>query len=228
MALLAGIDVGTSGCKVGIFSEDGKLVSFSSREYPINYPREGYAELNVNQVLQNVESCIKEAVLRVDRYEIKSLSVSSLGEAVVPIDKDGNILYPSILNFDIRGEEYLKRIRNSISEKEIYKINGNIFGNHYTMPKLMWIKEYEKEVYERTYKFLPWTSFISYILGAEPYVDYSLANRTLLFDINKEGSIYNDPICIMNLNDPKNSFKQRLKKDKNNQITCLMKKHVHC
>ena len=186
MALLAGIDVGTSGCKVGIFSEDGKLISFSSREYPLNYPREGYAELNVNQVLQNVESCIKEAVLHVDRYEIKSLSVSSLGEAVVPIDKDGNILYSSILNFDIRGEEYLNRIRNFISEKEIYQINGNIFGNHYTMPKLMWIKEYEKQVYDRTYKFLPWTSFISYILGAEPYVDYSLANRTLLFDINKE------------------------------------------
>jgi xylulokinase len=41
-------------------------------------------------------------------------------------------------------------------------------------------------LYEHTYKFLHWSGFISFMLGADPFVDYSLANRTLLFDINRE------------------------------------------
>lgn len=50
----------------------------------------------------------------------------------------------------------------------------------------MWIKEYRPDLYERTHKFLLWGSFVSFLLGAEPVVDHSLANRTLLLDIDRQ------------------------------------------
>jgi xylulokinase len=109
-----------------------------------------------------------------------------MGEAVVPLGKGGEILGPSILNVDIRGEEYIEPFRKKVSEVELYDVNGNVLANQYTLPKLMWLKENDRELYDRTERFLLWGSFVSHKLGGEACVDYSLANRTLLFDLRSE------------------------------------------
>jgi xylulokinase len=117
--------------------------------------------------------------------EVQALSVSSLGEAVVPVSADRQILGPSVLNFDRRGEEFLPELAASLPDEYLYAINGNILGNHYSLPKLKWIQAYQPELYDQTYKFLHWGPFVAFMLGAEPRVDFSLANRTLLFDIKQ-------------------------------------------
>jgi xylulokinase len=96
------------------------------------------------------------------------------------------VLGPSILNFDVRGSEYLDRLRTILPDERLYRINGNTLGNHYGLTKLLWIKEHQPELYRRADKFLLWESFVSFMLGAEPVVDYSLANRTLLFDVDRQ------------------------------------------
>ncbi len=48
----------------------------------------------------------------------------------------------------------------------------------------MWIRDHTPEIYAGAWKFLLWSGFVSFMLGAEPAVDYSLANRTLLFDVD--------------------------------------------
>jgi xylulokinase len=50
----------------------------------------------------------------------------------------------------------------------------------------MWIRDHQPELYERTYKFLHWSAFVAFMLGAEATVDFSLANRTLLFDLESK------------------------------------------
>ena len=103
----------------------------------------------------------------------------------MPVQADRHILGPSILNFDVRGEEFLADLSSRIPDEYLYAINGNTLGNQYGLTKLKWIQKYQPELYDRTYKFLQWSEFIAYMLGADPVVDYSLANRTLLFDIHK-------------------------------------------
>ena len=65
------------------------------------------------------------------------------------------------------------------------RINGNTLGNHYSLTKLLWLKEHQPDLYQQTHKFLHWSGFVSFMLGADPVVDYSLANRTLLFDLER-------------------------------------------
>ena len=116
----------------------------------------------------------------------RALSVSSLGEALVPVSRDREILGPSILNFDARGEAYLPALAAALEAERLYRINGNTLGNHYSVTKLKWIQEHQPALYGRAYRFLPWSSFVAFLLGAPPVVDYSLANRTLLFDVDRE------------------------------------------
>jgi len=184
---LLGIDVGTTGCKAAVFSEEGHLLASAYEEYDNLRPEPGWAELDVVEVWGKVKGVIREVVAGSASDPVQALAVSSLGEAMVPVTVDRQVLGPSILNFDVRGEEYLGSLSALLPDDRLYQINGNTLGNHYGLTKLKWVKGHRPELYERADKFLLWGSFVPFMLGAEPVVDYSLANRTLLFDIDRGG-----------------------------------------
>ena len=180
---LLGIDVGTTGCKVVRFSSGGEVLGAAYREYDIAHPRPGWAELDADHVWAQVKDAIREAVREAGADPVRAVSVGSLGEAVVAVSGDRRILAPSILNFDVRGEAYLDELARGLPEEALYRINGNTLGNHYGLTKLLWIRDHAPGIYERTHKFLLWSGFVAHMLGAAPVVDRSLANRTLLFDL---------------------------------------------
>jgi xylulokinase len=180
-----GIDVGTTGCKAAAFSAEGRLVASAYEEYDVLRPRPGWAELDSAEVWDGVRRTIGEVASRSGSDPIQALAVSSLGEAMVPVTEDRQILGPSLLNFDARGEQYLEWLGSVLDQEELYRISGNALGNHYSLTKLLWTREHQPHIYQRTHKFLLWGSFVPFMLGAEPVVDYSLANRTLLFDIDR-------------------------------------------
>jgi xylulokinase len=184
---LLGVDVGTTGCKAAVFSEEGRLLASAYAEYDVQRPEPGWAELDAADVWARVKRTIRDVASRSGADPIQALAVSSLGEAMVPVTKDRQVLGPSIVaNFDMRGEEYLECLERALGNERLYSITGNTIGNNYGLTKLKWVKEHRPEVYERAHKFLLWGSFVSFMLGAEAVVDYSLANRTLFFDVDQE------------------------------------------
>ncbi|MCE5255542.1 MAG: hypothetical protein LLF89_01695 [Spirochaetaceae bacterium] len=182
---LMGIDIGTTGCKVVVFSEDGKTLSSAYAEYDIKHPDPQSTELDSIGVWNSIKSNIRIAASQVASSDpVQAISTSSLGEAVVPVSADRKILGPSMLMNDARGNEYLESVRCRISDTECFQIAGNAVGSQFGFTKLMWIRDNKPGLYRQTWKFLNWGSFVAFMLGAEPCVDYSLANRFLLFDIN--------------------------------------------
>jgi xylulokinase len=182
---LLGIDVGTSGCKAVIFSTEGIPLASSYEEYDVQRVQPGYAELETLCVWEKVKTVIKRVAVKSRSDPVCALAVSSLGEAVVPVTDNRQVLGPSLLNFDLRGEEFIPEMEKILENEHLYRINGNTFGNHYSFTKLLWLKTHQQELYEHTDQFLHWSGFVSFMLGAEPAVDYSLANRTLLFDLDR-------------------------------------------
>jgi xylulokinase len=183
---LLGIDIGTTGCKAAVFSEEGALLASSYEEYDLLRSQPGWAELDTAQVWDRIQTTIRRVSVASSSDPIRALAVSSLGEAMVPVTADRRIVGPSIVaNFDLRGEEYLHPFRTHLGDEGLYKITGNTLGSNYSLPKLLWIQQHQPDVYRRTDKFLLWGGFVSYMLGASPAVDYSLANRTLLFDMDR-------------------------------------------
>ncbi|HQE81372.1 MAG TPA: FGGY family carbohydrate kinase [Candidatus Hydrogenedentes bacterium] len=181
-----GIDVGTTGCKTCAFSQDGTLLASAYREYDYSVPRPGWAELDARAVWHEIKDCIAQVSAACARNPISALGVSSLGEATVPVSREREILGPSLLNFDERGAEFLDELAARLDDGRLYRINGNTLGNHYGLTKLLWRQAHQPELWNRTHKFLLWGGFVSYMLGAEAFTDYSLANRTLLFDVNAQ------------------------------------------
>ena len=183
---LLGIDVGTTGCKAVVFADNGRILGNGYYEYDIQTGKSGQAELAVHEIWTKVQDAIRSAVKSAGKDDVAALSVSSLGEATVPVTKSRKVVGPSLLMTDMRGQEFLDDISAGISSLELYRTNGNLLGNHYSLPKLIWLKNAKPEVYDQTDYFLHWASFVAFMLGAEPFVDYSLANRSLLFDLENK------------------------------------------
>lgn len=183
---LLGVDIGTTGCKVCAFSVEGQVIASAHDEYEVQRPQPGWAELDSTEVWDKVKQVIARVAAATSSDPITALAVASLGEAVVPVTHDREILGPSVLNFDERGAEYLSRLTNMFDNRRLYSITGNTLGNHFSLTKLLWIQDRQPQLFDRSYKFLPWESFASFMLGASAVVDFSLANRTLLFDLERE------------------------------------------
>lgn len=183
---LLGIDVGTTGCKAAVFSEGGELLHAAYREYATLHRRPGEAELDSHLVWRRIKEAIAEAARHARRDPVTALSVSAMGEAVTPVGPDRTILGDCILSSDLRGEEYLATFLKKFDPAELYRINPNIPAVNTTLPKLRWLQEHRPELYAKTECFLYWGGLVEHLLGSEPFVSHSHANRSLLFDIRRE------------------------------------------
>ena len=199
---LLGLDIGTTGVKAIAFSIEGKILAQAYQEYHPISPQKGWLELNSQNVFEQIKTVIKEVAYKTKKDPIKAFSVSCFGEAVTPVSRDRKILGNCVVGFDARGEEYISRIKEKISPEKLFEINGNILGHIYTAPKLMWLKDHNPTLFDQAHKFLFWEDLVFYLLGCDPVTDYSIANRSLLFDIHS-GS-WSDKLCgVMSLDKEK-------------------------
>ena len=179
-------DAGTTNFKVAVFTPNGPIAKVSGY-YPKLERRGDIAELDAISAWE----CIKEAaktVIAQSRNKcdpITTVSFSSMGEAMVPVTRDRRILGNSLLAVDQRGDKYVRRLKERLGVQKVYRINGNIIAPFYSFSKLMWFKERRPEIYDAADAFLLWADFFGFMLGAESYTTNSLANRTMLFDLQQ-------------------------------------------
>ena len=190
---LLGLDIGTTGVKATAFSSEGEVLSHAYQEYHMLSPEKGWLELDSRIVWEQVKMVVSETAFKTKKDPVKAFSVSSLGESVTPVSRDRKILGNCIIGFDDRGKEYISQIEQKIGEEKLFEINGNILGHIYTAPKLMWLKDNQTDLYDQAHKFLFWEDLVFYLLGCDPVTDYSIANRSLLFDIRS--GRWSDELC---------------------------------
>ncbi len=181
---LMGLDVGTTGVKAMAFTPEGKVLARAYREYPELYPKPGWVEMNPNEIWKCSTEVIREVALKTKKDPIKALSLSVLGEAVTPLGKDGKPLCNSITSVDKRSIEEARWLKETLGKEYLFQRTGMPAHPSYTVSKILWIKNHRPDIFEKTWKFLLYEDFILYRLGLEPAVDYSLAARTMAFDIH--------------------------------------------
>jgi xylulokinase len=167
-----------------VFNKHGDILSREYIEYPLIRPAEGWAELDSEFIWVNIKKTLIRTKHRVKKDKITAFSISSQGEAVIPIDREGNCLYNAIVSFDSRTMDQYRFWEGEISKKKIFKITGMPLHPMYSINKIMWFKDKRKDIFKRAYKFLCFEDYIFMKFGFNPTIDYSLAARTMAFDIN--------------------------------------------
>lgn len=180
--LFMGIDIGSSGCKVSVTDHLGEIHFSSHRSYSFTYT-DNTSELDPLLVWEKVKDAVKEATSECRGEKIEIVSATSFGEMIVLSDDEGNPLCNSISYGDKRGREQIERIASDIGADKIYSITGTTPDAMYSLAKLLWIKENDAKVYEKTKRINLFADFILQKLGAKFHMDYSLASRTQIFDV---------------------------------------------
>jgi len=185
-----GLDVGTSGCKASVSDAGGNVVAYTNHTYSILSPEQGYVEIDAAAVWACVKETLTAAVHKaeiaggVNPSEIAALAVASFGEAIVLVGEDGDPLAPSIYYSDIRGNEETNDIADAADAGTIMRITGMPPNPMFSANKLLWIKKHQPELLDRAKYMMLFGDFIAFKLTGERVIDYSLASRTMLFDIN--------------------------------------------
>lgn len=183
--MLLGIDVGTTGAKAMVFTPEGEVKGYAFEEYGIIYTPEGYAEQDAEDVWQAAKRVIKRAASDCGR-EIRSISLSVQGDAVIAIDRGRRAISRVHLGMDYRGQAEAEACEKQSGAKEIFRHTGMRPHPMNTFIKILWIKNHNRELYDRTYKFVTYADFIMGKLGSDSIViDYTMASRTQAFDLQK-------------------------------------------
>ncbi len=179
---LLGLDIGTTGCKCTMISIDGTIVDCLYKEYDIVTPGEGMFELDPREVWNAIKHVIFEVSNRNPLESPLALSISSLGEAVIPVDEKGRILGNAILCSDCRGIQQCKIIREKLGAETIMERTGIPVNPMFSINKILWLKQNHDELYKKTWKFMQFEDFVIFKLTGEPVTDYTLASRTMAFN----------------------------------------------
>lgn len=177
-----GLDIGTSGTKAALIDETGSVRRSAQVSYGFCNTSGGYRELDAREVWEAAFSCLKQAGAG---SGAKTITVSSLGEAIVLIDPDGNPLAPGITGTDVRGTQQLEELRARYGVRALTELTGQNLSTIYSANKILWLKEHEPELYGRAWKILTFQDYIIFRLCRAAAIDRSMASRTMLFDINR-------------------------------------------
>ncbi|MGL6193890.1 MAG: xylulokinase [Thermoguttaceae bacterium] len=177
-------DLGTSGNKATLFSEDGQLITSRVSSYDTNYFNQTWAEQNPADWWKAVCDSTQQLLQEVDAADIGVVALSGQMMGCTCVDKSGNPLRPSILYCDQRSEKEAAAILSKISMEEAYRICGHRIAAVYGLEKLMWVKNNEPEIFAKTYKTLCAKDYVNFKLTGKFATDYSDASSTNAFDIN--------------------------------------------
>lgn len=185
MKYLLGIDFGGGSSKATLLSEKGEVIATSSYEYNTFYPSNGWTEQNPMDwyfaTKENIKAVISES--KIDAKDISAVALDAATHTAVVMDKDFNVLRPSIYWTDTRTQKEIRLLNEKYKDlilKEVLHSPGTIW----TLPQLMWIKENEPEIWAKTDKICFAKDFVRHQLTGDYVTDFIEAEGSMLFDFN--------------------------------------------
>ena len=127
MAYILGVDIGTSGTKTVLFSEDGTPVASALYDYPLYTPCNGYAEQDPADWWNACVNSIRDVVAKsgVPADEIKGVGLSGQMHGLVMLDKDNKVIRNSIIWCDQRTGKEVVEITEKVGHDRLIAITAN-------------------------------------------------------------------------------------------------------
>lgn len=190
---LLGYDIGSSSVKASLVDAgNGKCVSsafFPKKEAEIIAVRQGWAEQDPCKWWEYLKQATQAVMTdsRADASEIKAIGISYQMHGLVCVDKDMNVLRPSIIWCDSRAVPYGQKAFTELGGERCLGHLLNSPGN-FTASKLAWVREHEPSVYEHIYKIMLPGDYIAMRLSGTVRTTVSGLSEGIFWDF-KEGRI---------------------------------------
>lgn len=182
---LLGIDIGTSACKVALFEGDGRVAGSASGDYPVYYPRRGWAEQDPDEWWEAVCEAIHGLLHKtgIDPADIAGIGIDGQSWSAIPVDREGRVLANTPIWMDTRAQSICDRLNDKVGRETIFDLAGNSLQPSYTTAKIIWYKENMPDIFTKIHKILQSNSFIAYRLTGAYSHDLSQGYGLHCFDM---------------------------------------------
>ncbi|MEO1768747.1 FGGY-family carbohydrate kinase [Candidatus Enterococcus ferrettii] len=177
------IDIGTTNSKVSLFEiATGRLVS--RENFQTSKQQDQFGELfDLDKIWHQLLEILTTFVAN-NTGNIDSINISSVGEAGVLVNSQGQVVTPLIAWYDKRAAEYV----NALTEKQkqrIYEITGLPAHTNYSLPKIKWLVDHFALSEEQALTWLNIPDLFCFYLTGEMKTEFSMASRTMCFDLQQ-------------------------------------------
>ncbi len=174
-----GIDIGTNESKGVLIDGECRIIQTASASHGLENPKPGYFEHDAEAVWWGDFCRISKELIQksgIAKEEIKGVGASALSADVVPVDENCRPLRKAILyGIDARAVKEMESITEYYGEERTRQLLGHELCSSDCMPKILWIKNNEPEIYAKTYKFLTASSYLTAKLTDQYVIDRYLA-----------------------------------------------------
>ncbi len=174
-AYFMGIDTGTNSSKGVLIDQNASILHVHATAHEMTNPAPGHYEHDADRDWWGDFCKISKALIvntGVDPKDIKAVGISALGADCLPVDEHCRPLRKAILyGIDARATDEIRELTALYGEEQIRKWYGRPLCSSDVMPKILWIKNKEPDVYAKTHKFLTGSSFITAKLCGNYCVD---------------------------------------------------------
>jgi len=181
-----GIDVGTGGSRAVLIDASGRLVASATVEHePFASPRTGWAEQDPHDwwlaSARSVRAALAQSGVASD--EVGCVGFSGQMHGSVLLDERGEVLRPALIWCDQRTDAQCRSITERVGAARIIELTLNPALTGFPLPKLLWVREHEPEVWAKVRTVLLPKDYVRFRLTGERATDVADASGTLLFDV---------------------------------------------
>jgi len=192
MALLLGYDVGSSSIKATLMdAETGKVLAAATspdKELEIVAKQLGWAEQDPAVWWEHVKAATRkiESEVGFNAGDVAAIGISYQMHGLVVVDKNKEVLRPSIIWCDSRAVEIGERAATDIGDQKCLKRLFNLPGN-FTASKLKWVKENEPKVYSKIHKMMLPGDYIAMKMTGDIKTTPSGLSEGIMWDFESDG-----------------------------------------
>ena len=187
MSYIVGVDVGTTSTKAVLYDKHARILGQASRYSQLFRDSTGMAELDPEQLVENVVAVIREAVAQVDgaAQQVAAVAFSSANQSVLLLDQNHRTISRVITWADTRAAAVADSFRQSLSAESLYMRTGTPIHPMSPLIKLMWLQQAHPDVMTKTCYVADIKSYLFYRFFGCFKVDISVASGTGMFNINQ-------------------------------------------
>ncbi len=187
MSYIIGIDVGTSSLKGILVTKQGNVVATRQQEYGLETPQPGFSEQHPAVWTDALVDVLKQLLTDVPEAAQKTEGISFSGQmhSLVLLNDEGEILRNAILWNDVRTTPQCEEITRTLGD-ELIDITKNKALEGFTLPKLLWVKENEPDIWQDVARFLLPKDYVGFFLTGNQQMEYSDAAGTLLLNTGEK------------------------------------------
>ena len=181
-----GIDIGTGGSRALVVDERGVVRgSRTAAHEDMKMERPLWAEQRPENWWEAAVEAIRGALAeaRVEGSAIRGVGLSGQMHGLVILDAGGSVIRPALIWCDQRSQAQVDAVNARLGRENILRWTANPVLTGFTLPKLLWVRDYEPENFARVRKLLLPKDYVRFQLTGEYATEVSDASGTALFDV---------------------------------------------